>query len=288
MPLQTPPTPPWEGLHPLVVHFPIALLLFAAVFVVLAAIVPKRGWWFSVSALILLIGGSVGASVAISTGEAARDIVEDGEADMFDVLQDHEDMARQAYTTFVVLTGVYALIVVLPLVARPLQGVSFALPANVLFLVALMFGNLIMANAAHLGGRLVHQYGVLSPIAGEGTPTSADDPQDEAEWEAEAEVEAEEEEAAAPPVEMEEPVPETEDEAPAPTVEPEAPPAKPEDQPAPLAEPESKETPSTEPETQETPPPEPEMKEAPTAEPAKETPDAAPADDSAASEPAVT
>jgi uncharacterized membrane protein len=162
-----PPQPPWEGMHPLVVHFPIALLLFAAVFVLLAAIVPKRGWWFSVSALILLIGGTVGATVSVSTGEAARDMVEDGEDAMWDVLQEHEDMTKQATQVFTVLTIVYAFVVLLPLVASPLRSLKFAFPANLVFLVALMGGNLMLANAAHLGGRLVHQYGVVSAIAEE-------------------------------------------------------------------------------------------------------------------------
>jgi uncharacterized membrane protein len=162
-----PPQPPWEGMHPLVVHFPIALLLFAAVFVALAAIVPRRGWWFSVSALILLIGGTVGASVSVSTGEAARDVVEDGEDAMWDVLQEHEDLTKQATQAFTVLTIVYAFVVILPLVASPLRSLRFALPANLLFLVLLMGANLLLANAAHLGGRLVHQYGVVSAIAEE-------------------------------------------------------------------------------------------------------------------------
>jgi len=175
-----PPQPPWEGMHPLVVHFPIALLLFAAVFVVLAAIVPRRGWWFSVSALILLIGGTVGAGVAISTGEAARDVVEDGEEEMFDVLQEHEDMAEQVRNVFVVLTAVYAFVVFLPLVAGSLQSWKFSLPANLLFLIALLGANLLLANTAHLGGRLVHQYGVLSELVPEGEAATDTDDEEEA------------------------------------------------------------------------------------------------------------
>jgi len=188
-----PPQPPWEGMHPLVVHFPIALLLFAAVFVVLAAIVPKRGWWFSVSALILLIGGTVGAGVAISTGEAARDVVEDGEEEMFDVLQEHEDMAEQARNVFVVLTAVYAFVVFLPLVAGSLQSWRFSLPANLLFLIALMGANLLLANTAHLGGRLVHQYGVRSALADEGE-TATDEEDADVGQEADSAAEADEEE----------------------------------------------------------------------------------------------
>lgn len=163
-----PPTPPWEGMHPLVVHFPIALLLFAAVFVVLGIIVPKRGWWFSVSALILLIGGTAGAFVAVSTGEAARDVVEDGADEMFQVLQQHEDILEQARNVFVALTIIYAAIVFLPVVARPLQSWKFTLPANLVFLAALMGANMLLASGAHLGGRLVHEFGVKSALAPEG------------------------------------------------------------------------------------------------------------------------
>lgn len=172
-----PPTPPWEGMHPLVVHFPIGLLLFAAVFVVLAVIVPKRGWWFSVSALILLIGGTAGAFLAVSTGEAARDVVEEGEDEMFEVMQQHEDVMEQVRNVFVALTIIYAGIVFLPVVARPLQSWKFAMPANLVFLAALMGANLLLANGAHLGGRLVHEFGVKSALApdGEAAATEAEE-----------------------------------------------------------------------------------------------------------------
>lgn len=162
-----PPQPPWEGMHPLVVHFPIALLLFAAVFVVLAMIVPKRGWWFSVSALLVLLGGTAGAYVSVSTGIAARDKVEEGEDEMFEVMQQHEDQMIQARNVFVALTIVYAGLVVLPLLASSLRSLKFAMPANLVFLAALMGANLLMASGAHLGGRLVHQYGVKSALAPE-------------------------------------------------------------------------------------------------------------------------
>lgn len=239
-----PPQPPWEGMHPLVVHFPVALLLFAAVFVLLAAIVPKRGWWFSVSALLLLIGGTVGATVSVSTGEAARDVVEDGEDAMWDVLQEHEDMTKEATQVFTVLTIVYAFVVLLPLVASPLRSLKFAFPANLVFLVALMGGNLMLANAAHLGGRLVHQYGVVSAIAEEDAgmieEEAYEEPMEEETGAVETAAETSEadavdaaaeepatEEPAAEEAEMGAEAPAAESAAPAPAAEPEAaPPAE--------------------------------------------------------------
>jgi len=250
-----PPQPPWEGMHPLVVHFPIALLLFAAVFVVLAAIVPKRGWWFSVSALILLIGGTVGAGVSVSTGEAARDMVEDGEEEMFDVLQEHEDMANQARSVFVALTVVYAFIVFLPLVAGPLQSWKFSLPANLVFLAALMGANLLLANAAHLGGRLVHQYSVLSALVPEGETAMDEEQAEEAEQDAEQDASSSEadEEEMADGAEEESAAAEAEMEAAAPAAEDDSPVSE-------------------------------AAKEAPSAEAAKEAPEVAPASESAAPE----
>ncbi len=233
-----PPQPPWEGMHPLVVHFPIALLLFAAVFVVLAMIVPKRGWWFSVSALILLIGGTAGAFVAMSTGEAARDVVEEGEDEMFEVMQQHEDMMVQARNVFVALTIVYAGIVLLPLVARSLQCLKFAMPANLVFLAALMGANLLMASGAHLGGRLVHQYGVKSALAPEGGTAASEAKEDTpaAEDEKEAAATEGEKEAPTPDAEKETPAAEDMKEAPAPDAEKEAPAAEPKKE-APAPEP---------------------------------------------------
>jgi len=215
--LAPPPVPPPEGMHPLVVHFPIALLLFAAVFVVLAMIVPKRGWWFSVSALIVLIGGTAGTFVAVSTGIAARDVVEDAEDDaMWDVMQEHEDVMEQSRNVFVALTVIYAGIVVLPLLANSLQSLKFAFPVNLVFLAALMGANVYMASGAHLGGRLVHQYGVRSALV----------PEDEA---AGAGAAGAEEEAPAAEDAQDAPAPDAEakPDAPAPEAEKEAPAAEP-------------------------------------------------------------
>lgn len=234
-----PPTPPWEGMHPLVVHFPIALLLFAAVFVVLAMIVPKRGWWFSVSALILLLGGTAGAFVAVSTGEAAMNVAEgdgENEDEMYDVMQQHADAMEYVQKWFVWLTVVYA-VIVLFLLVKPLRSWKFVLPVNLAFLVALAYANLLMANGAHLGGRLVHQYGVKSALAPEGgvPATGAKEETPASEDEKDATATEGEKESSAPDAEKETPAAEGMQEEPAPEAEKEAPAAEPKTE-APAAE----------------------------------------------------
>jgi uncharacterized membrane protein len=164
-----PPIPEWDGLHPLVVHFPVALLLVAPLFIFLAMILSKRGQWFAVSALILLVLGTVGALVAISTGEAARDLVEDGPDAMFDLIDKHEELAEMTRTVYVALTGAYAVAVIVLLLIKGISKPAVLVTVQAVFLLLSLGACLLLANTAHAGGRLVHQYGVhavLVPGAG--------------------------------------------------------------------------------------------------------------------------
>ncbi|MBI2104661.1 MAG: DUF2231 domain-containing protein, partial [Candidatus Omnitrophica bacterium] len=70
MPLQWPF--PMESAHPLVVHFPIALLL-AAVLVDALALVLKRPAWHRVAFWNLCLG-TVGAAAAVLTGLRAAEV----------------------------------------------------------------------------------------------------------------------------------------------------------------------------------------------------------------------
>ena len=60
----------------MVIHFPIALLFVTPVFVLLAALLGKRGRWFGLTALMLLVMGTVSGAVAVSAGKAAFDALE--------------------------------------------------------------------------------------------------------------------------------------------------------------------------------------------------------------------
>jgi uncharacterized membrane protein len=164
LPFGPPPTPPFEGMHVLVVHFPIVLSLVAPLFMFLAAIFPIRARWCSFAALILLALGTAGTLAAVVTGEAARDAVEEGKDEMFAVLQQHERLADMVRIVLVVVTVLYALFTLLPSVIRSWITPSYLVPVQLVFLLVFLASGLLLANTAHLGGRLVHQYGVHATL----------------------------------------------------------------------------------------------------------------------------
>ena len=163
--ISLPQIPPFEGLHVLLVHFPVALLVAAPVFVLLAMILPVRLRWCSFAAVVLLAMGTAGAFAAVATGEAARDAVEDGPDEMFNVLKQHEQLADLVRIVFLVVTVLYGLFVLLPVVVRKWITPSYLVPVQLVFFLVLLASNLLVANLAHLGGRLVHQYGVHATLA---------------------------------------------------------------------------------------------------------------------------
>src|ERR1700751_3946893 len=100
--------PAWNTLHPLVVHFPIALLLVAPVFVLLGALWPGRtGLAFLGCALILMSLGTAGTFVAQSTGEAASRATLQTPA-LTAMIERHEDLAEATGWVFLSLTAIFA------------------------------------------------------------------------------------------------------------------------------------------------------------------------------------
>lgn len=160
-----PPIPPWDQVHPIVVHFPIALLLTAPL-AVLGAIV-FRGWTrhLLVVAAVLVVIGTGFAALATASGDAAEGFTK-GVAGAESVLDRHEDLAELSRNAFIGLS--VALVLLAALVWRLGDRLPrrVALAGMALYLAAHLVGAGILANAAHEGGVLVHQLGVKSWAGG--------------------------------------------------------------------------------------------------------------------------
>ena len=135
-----------ENLHPITVHFPIALLFSAFAVETLALLLKKPAWHrFSLANLIL---GALGAGVAVLTGRQAEGMAKHS----FEI---HEVMKRHETIGVLVLSSTL-LVMGWRLVSQDrLKGRSRWLACTLLGITCLL-----MAFGAHLGGRLVYEYGV--------------------------------------------------------------------------------------------------------------------------------
>lgn len=161
--LRFPPLPPWEGAHPIIVHFPIALLMVAPAFVVLAMLWKSRAREMLLAATLLVLAGTAFALLATASGGAAEDAAK-RVAGAKEVLHEHEELAELARNLFL---GVSAVFVVLTLGVwwrREPLAARARVAGGVLLLAAYAFPALTLANAAHEGGRLVHEVGVRAAL----------------------------------------------------------------------------------------------------------------------------
>ena len=139
------------NVHPLVVHFPVALLWVAALVDAVALVVRRRHPWVRTSAVGLYALGALSAAAAFLTGRSASDSV-DLPAQALTTLNAHADWALY----LVWFAGLYALARVAALRADRQRRVAVHLPLAALGVVGL----LLVQQTAERGGRLVYQYGV--------------------------------------------------------------------------------------------------------------------------------
>lgn len=154
-----PPIPSWDALHPLIIHFPIALLLVAPVLVLLGLLLPRQARGLLIAALVVMALGTIGIYFAIATGEAAGELAERTPG-VATVLERHEDLAQTTRAVFTALTIVFAAILFVPSILKKGLGRKSATLMSLAFLVVYAGGAILLANVAHQGGRLVHEYGV--------------------------------------------------------------------------------------------------------------------------------
>lgn len=135
------------SVHPLIVHFPIALLLTSILADLLGLLRP--GSVFKEIAFFLLILGAVGAIAAGVSGDRASETVAPLPA-LREAVEQHEDFGTGTIWLFLAL-----LLARLYLVTK---GRFVSIFRTTYLLISLIAGGLLMATG-YSGGRLVYEYG---------------------------------------------------------------------------------------------------------------------------------
>jgi uncharacterized membrane protein len=170
---QFPPFPTWDSLHPMIIHFPIVLLLVSPLLLLISAALPSsKSRPYMLVALLLLLLGTGSLFLAAASGKEAATLAERG-GPVDAVLEFHEDLATQTEIVFSVLSVVLLGIVVLPRILRREETRLTTTLMPLSFLILYCVGILFVINTAHAGARLVHEFGVRAIIPAENSHSNA-------------------------------------------------------------------------------------------------------------------
>ena len=163
--LDFPPIPNWDAFHPLIIHFPIGLLLVAPIFIAVgAAVSPAKGRAYLIAAMVLLLVGTGSIFLAVESGEAAGKLAE-RTPEMEQVLENHQSLAERTRAVFSVLSVIFVAVISAPWLVKRADTRLTTTILPLAFLVLYSAGALLLINTAHNGGRLVHEFGVRAMVS---------------------------------------------------------------------------------------------------------------------------
>lgn len=142
-----------QNVHPLVVHFPVAFLMGAALLYPLAWVAQRESWAWT--ALWLLVLGTASGAVAVATGLYAEPGVMVARSVRSALLEVHERIMISTAALAAVLST-------WALAGRPMP--TRWRPAFVLLLLVLAA---VLARGADYGGRLVYDYNAGGSACGQ-------------------------------------------------------------------------------------------------------------------------
>lgn len=164
-----PSLPPWDGAHPIIVHFPIALLSTSPLLLLAALAAGKHRLTWMIAYLLLTLLGTLGAWLATWSGDAAEHAVR-ASAEIESLIHEHEEAGELARNLFLGIGGAAALGTFLAWKVESAKRRGVLIIGVIL--VAHAVGTLALINAGHLGGLLVHEHGVRARMR----PDSATSP----------------------------------------------------------------------------------------------------------------
>jgi hypothetical protein len=142
----------------------------APVLLVCALLIPRASRVLLAAAVLLFAIGSAGLWVATSSGGAAYELVEKQGAlevpEIKETLDEHSHLGNEAKNYFTIFTAVLALYALLLGTGKLRLAAGANAFVLLLFLGASGWLALLLANAAHEGGELVHVHGITAPLEG--------------------------------------------------------------------------------------------------------------------------
>ncbi len=158
-----PPLPTWETAHPLVVHLPIGILAAVPLLAIWAMLAGSNRRTVGWAVMLLLLMGTSGAVLAAMTGARATEVV-GAPGGAGQLLDTHADMGELARNWFLGVSGAYAVITILSTILKDRLKRPVWFLAHAAWLAGFFAAFLILANAGHMGARLVHEFGVHAPM----------------------------------------------------------------------------------------------------------------------------
>lgn len=142
--------------HPQIVHTPVALLIFSALFAILGRLFDRE--WVRKASVLLLVFGFLGSFAAVRSGLIAHRVPEHEQGVSEEEIDEHGEMGER--TMYVAGAALAAIVVA----SRLSGGAAVAVSGLALLL---QIGAAVMVGfTGHAGGELVYEYGANVRIGG--------------------------------------------------------------------------------------------------------------------------
>ena len=136
-----------KTLHPLIVHFPIALLITSVLFAVLAVLIKNKREVFKDILLGNLLLGTIGAVAAIISGKFAEESLAHN-TKIHEIMEVHETLGY-------ILTSIFAIIVIWLILRR----YKIQIKELIIMTSFLIIASGLLVYTAYLGGKMVYEEG---------------------------------------------------------------------------------------------------------------------------------
>lgn len=142
--------------HPQIVHMPIVLLIFSALFALLGWLFDRD--WLRKTAMVMLVIGALGAFVAMRSGFYAHDVPEHEQGVPEEAIDEHAAKALITFRLALAALLAYG-------IATRLKG-NAKTAVNVLGLALQVFAAVGVGFTGKEGGELVYRYGANVKVDG--------------------------------------------------------------------------------------------------------------------------